>query len=465
MNRVHPFAFAVTAFATCLCLGPRPGRAQSADALINKLVDKGILTVDEANQLRDEADKDFTKAYSVKSGMPDWVTSLRFNGDLRGRFEGFYGDNAEFVDRARWRYRLRAGFTAVMLDDFEVGFRLGSGDIDSANRITSGSDPISNNQSFQNNAAKKGIFLDTAYARWSPINTGDWQGAFTFGKMENPFVTSDLVFDGDYTPEGLAEQFSYTLDSRHALRLNAAQFVLDELGGSGKDPYLLGGQLRLDSAWDPKWATSVGAAFHGILNEGQLTSAAVPDINQGNSRPVIQAADGRSFSLGAPTQDFRTLVADLAVTRTFESAPLYSGAFPIRLFGEYLHNFGAEAANQGYQAGITFGRAGRKRTWEATYRYKVLQGDAWFEELVDSDSGAFYQGPYPVGAVPGILRAPGAGYGSGTNVRGHWVRLGYSPFDSITLNVTWISLDLIDEYLPGSASGMNRLQVDAIWKF
>ena len=62
-------------------------QAQSSDALINKLVDKGVLTVKEANDLREETDKDFNSAYSVKSGMPDWVNSLKFNGDLRGRYE------------------------------------------------------------------------------------------------------------------------------------------------------------------------------------------------------------------------------------------------------------------------------------------------------------------------------------------------------------------------------------------
>ena len=44
---------------------------QSADALIDKLVEKGILTVKEANELREEADRNFSQAYSVKSGMPD----------------------------------------------------------------------------------------------------------------------------------------------------------------------------------------------------------------------------------------------------------------------------------------------------------------------------------------------------------------------------------------------------------
>src|SRR5438034_7415035 len=77
------------------------GHAQSVDALLDKLVDKGILTQQEAKDLREESDKDFTKAYAAKSGMPEWVTALKFNGDFRGRFEHHGSDNPAFTDRNR----------------------------------------------------------------------------------------------------------------------------------------------------------------------------------------------------------------------------------------------------------------------------------------------------------------------------------------------------------------------------
>src|SRR5882762_5286776 len=98
-------------------------QAQSADALIDKLVEKGILTTKEANELREEADKNFTTSYQVKSGMPDWVTSLKFNGDFRGRFEKHNMDNTLANDRNRFRYRVRFGVTASLVDDFEIGLR------------------------------------------------------------------------------------------------------------------------------------------------------------------------------------------------------------------------------------------------------------------------------------------------------------------------------------------------------
>ncbi|HYE32755.1 MAG TPA: hypothetical protein VEH27_15110, partial [Methylomirabilota bacterium] len=100
--------------AAILTLTGAGAHAQSVDSLLDKLVDKGVLSVREANELREESDKNFTSAYQVKSGMPDWVTALRINGDVRGRYESFSSGNIGFNDRHRFRYRLRTGVTAVM---------------------------------------------------------------------------------------------------------------------------------------------------------------------------------------------------------------------------------------------------------------------------------------------------------------------------------------------------------------
>ena len=84
------------------------------DALLDKLVDKGVLSVKEANDLREESDKNFSTAYAAKNGMPDWVTALKFNGDLRLRYDRITAEDPAFVTRDRFRYRLRFGYTAVM---------------------------------------------------------------------------------------------------------------------------------------------------------------------------------------------------------------------------------------------------------------------------------------------------------------------------------------------------------------
>lgn len=418
--------------------------AQSVDALLDKLVEKGVLTVKEANELREEADKGFTQAHQIKTGLPDWVTSLKFAGDLRGRFEGFYSENEAFNTRQRLRYRLRAGFTAVMKDNFEVGFRLTASE--SAGGFTEG-DPISGNQTFGNNASRKLVFMDLAYAKWAAVNRPGWNAALTVGKMENPFVfPSTLLFDRDYTPEGLAATLDFALGGDQTLKLAGAGFALDELAASGKDPYLLGGQTRLDSKWNTKLSSSLGLGYLVILNEKALTSANVPNIGRGNTRTAA----------GTLVEEFALVYADAGLTYQVEKFPGYTGAFPIALSGDYLHNTRVSQANQGYSIGVTFGRAGRRGLWELTYRWAELQADAWYEEFTESDFGAFYQAA-PVGG--------GAGYASGTNLRGHTVRGSFSPFDSLTLSVSYFLTEVITEHPAGSESGMGRLQVDAVWKF
>ena len=161
--------------------------AQSSDALLDKLVEKGILTTKEANELREEADKGFNTAYSIKSGMPDWVSALKFNGDFRPRYEGQWSDNPLAVQRDRFRYRLRLGVTATLRDNFEIGMRLTSGD--SPSGFSTGN-PLSGSTTFQDNASRKGVFLDLAYAKWYALNGPDWSGNLAVGKMESTIITT-----------------------------------------------------------------------------------------------------------------------------------------------------------------------------------------------------------------------------------------------------------------------------------
>src|SRR4029450_573579 len=169
MNRSFLYCLATTAVLLAQSTTSRL-QAQSADALIDKLVEKGILSVKEANELREEADRNFSQAYSVKSGLPDFVQALRISGDLRARYEGFYSDaryaesegGGEFVNRSRYRFRVRVGIVASLFENLEVGLRLGSAEP----LRGGGGDPISGNTTFQDNASRKAVFIDQAYGRW-----------------------------------------------------------------------------------------------------------------------------------------------------------------------------------------------------------------------------------------------------------------------------------------------------------
>ena len=425
--------------------------AQSSDALIDKLVDKGILTVNEAKDLRDEADKDFKSALAAKTGMPDYVTGYKISGDVRGRWEGFYAQNQSVVDRNRLRYRIRAGLVVTMLENFEAGFRLTSSDAASGGANNEG-DPISGNTTAQNNGSKKLVFIDQAYGKWTPFTGPSLTGGFTVGKMENPFTTSDLVFDQDYTPEGIAAQFVYQINDVHSLKLNAAGFTLDEISTNEKDPWLVGVQSRWDANWSTKFTTTAGFAWLPMISRTSLTTASVPNQQRGNAR------DGS----GTLVYGYDPVALDASATYFLNSAPFYMGAFPIKVSGEYIINPGAPSGmdNYAYAAGIQFGKSGKRKTWEASYTYKWLGANAIWEEFSDSDFGAYY-----AAANSPANSGSGVGYGSGANVKGHIFKFAYSPSDSMTISVKWFLTDLITPYPATSESGMNRMQVDAMWKF
>jgi hypothetical protein len=414
--------------------------AQSSDALLKKLVEKGIITTKEAEELAKEAERDFTKAYQAKSGMPNWVTSLKFNGDFRPRYEGQWSDNDLAVQRDRFRYRLRLGVTAALHDNFEIGMRLTSGDAPSG---FSTGNPLSGSTTFQDNGSRKGVFLDMAYAKWSPLNGPDLSGNFTVGKMENPFAFTQVMFDPDYNPEGVAAQLAYRLNDHHSLKLVGGGFALDELTLSTRDPYLVGAQLLWDAKWSEQWQSSLSVAALEITSQETLTTTAVPDINRGNTR--LNGTNG-------PAVSFTPIVADASLTYNLDSFPAYKGHFPIKIGGEYIYNTEADKKMSAFAAGVTLGKAGKKGLWELSYQYRYIEADSWFEELPDDDFNGFY--------------VSGRAYRGGTNLRGHVVKASYSPFDSLTLNVLLYDGELITNPNPNdSTSRADHILVDAVWKF
>jgi len=424
----------------------------TGDSLINKLEQKGVLSADEAKELRLENQEDYNhsltnslgKSFAKFTDMPNWVNSYKIGGDFRGRVDQIsVTDNDNAVNRLRFRYRLRFGIVANILDNIEVGFRLGSGD--------SGGNALSNNTTLENNATKKPIWIDEAYGKWTAINDGDWLLAATLGKMSNPFNFTPMVFDPDLTPEGAAVNGGYTINDQQSLSFAGAGFVLDEESGSTRDPFLYGGQVALNSKWNSKLSSSVGVGAFQFVNPSQLTTGNVPYNNRGNSRSVG----------GALLYNYNPIIADASVTYMFDGAPLYAGKFPVKVAGEYINNPGAGQNNNGYWAGVTFGKSGKKHTWDLSYRYEYLQADAWYDQLADDDNAAYYQNAPNGGGAPGV-------YG-GTNLKGHLVKLNYSITDYLTFTLTGYLTDVINNKAYNNVSEPNsdtfHFMADLVWKF
>lgn len=328
---------------------------------------------------------------------------------------------------------------ATLWDDFEAGFRLTTAEpVDNF-----GGDPISGNQSFKDDGSFKSIWVDRAYGKWSP-KFGPLAAITSIGKMENPFLVSDTVFDPDYAPEGISQQFKFKANDANSLSLNLAGFMLDELAGDSDDPYLLGAQIRWDGKFTQRLDATVGVAAFLIDNEEALTPANIPNTGRGNS----------------PGAQVNPIVADAGVGFNLDHFPSYPGSFPVRVLGEYMYNPAMDDRNQAFMGGLSVGKAGKKGTWELSYRYKYVGADSWFDEFSDSDFGAI-RPTVTAGALTAVS------YASGTNLRGHVLRASYSPSDALTLGVSYFLTRVIDKGGAPEADDLDtgRLMVDAFWRF
>jgi hypothetical protein len=189
----------MTALVGVLALGLVAARAQSDGALLDALVKKGVLSDQEAEDIRADETKDYSKTSASKLAIGDYVKKLQFYGDGRLRFDALsqhynYQNGLGINDRER--YRLRFGLIYNYSDNLSAGFELRSGTADDTA-----------NQSFGGSYTDASINVSKIYIQWKPADFA----TLIAGKFTNPiYTTTDEVWANDLTPEGGAETLSYT---------------------------------------------------------------------------------------------------------------------------------------------------------------------------------------------------------------------------------------------------------------
>ncbi|MGC3981039.1 MAG: putative porin [Steroidobacteraceae bacterium] len=375
--------------------------------------------------------------WGVPGALPDWLSRITWSGDIRLRFQGdnYADDNIAgsyknytainsaggetkagtaallnvTEDRLRERLRVRLGLDAQITSGISAGVRLATGSL---------TDPISTNQTLGNSSNRYQIAVDQAYLRYE-LKTDKqlpWMTVWG-GRLPNPWVSTDLVWDPDLQFEGVASKWRYNFGSSAAARnvfFTAGAFPLQEIELSAKDKWLYGGQLGLEWPWAGGGRAVLAGAYYyydrisGQLNEPGstlLNFTAPQSLQKGNTLFDILNDSDTTSNLYALAGDYHllngTAILELPVANHL-----------VTLTADYVSNIGydkqrvlqrrgfssldAVAPDErflfdeqttGLQFLVSFGtqKTGRRGDWRAEVGYKYLERDAVVDAFTDSD--------------------------------------------------------------------------------
>jgi hypothetical protein len=114
----------------------------------------------------------------------------------------FGGPSNQSQVRNRERFRLRFNGNVELNDDLDAGFTLASGDLN---------DPISTNQTTSQFYTRKPFNIDRAFINFHPCYFKPL--TLTGGKFVYPWYNTELTWDKDLNPEGVAQTLAFDLES------------------------------------------------------------------------------------------------------------------------------------------------------------------------------------------------------------------------------------------------------------
>lgn len=139
-----------------------------------------------------------------------------FSGDFRLRDEPFLGGPSNQLQvRNRERFRLRFNANVKLNDDISGGFSVASGDIN---------DPISTNQTTNQFYTRKPFLIDRAFINYNPHVFKPL--TLTGGKFAYPSYRTELTWDNDLNPEGLAQTLAFDINKGILKRVALIGFEL-----------------------------------------------------------------------------------------------------------------------------------------------------------------------------------------------------------------------------------------------
>lgn len=446
------------------------------DKLLELLVKKGVVTQGEATGFRAELavkKQEDVKSYKVPA-VPEWTERIKWSGDVRFRSRGDWGKtrtgsaapigssgtllkNQRLQNSVRGRFALEA-----KVNDFTyAGARFAGGTSSrSTDDTLTGYFNRANttfDQYYIRFEASKDLVID--YGRYFK-DLKLWAGKFT-----NPFEYSEMTWDQDITPGGVALQ--YTSPAIKVKDLpgfnvysNLGFLWLDESATYNTDPLLLGYQIGARTEPFGPLASTLGisTAIYDFANLKNKT----PNTNSVGTNSRVWTGDGVvSASPLIGTWKYEYNVFDLLVTLDNERL----GDYPIGngFLVDFIYNASVHDAidNKGLNIGVYIGKKKLKDVgdWKVRADWRYIERDAIPDFLPDNNFAGF--GTYVNGTTrPNINGVPALG---GTNGKGVRLGLEYQILKNTSLNIAYFRMEPIKSW--DITAPYNEVLIDIITKF
>lgn len=515
-------ALALTAGAAIAQPATRPTDPSTVD-ILQVLVDKGVLSQDDANavlsearkraeqrpdvvrvpyvpeavrnQIRDEVKADVVatareERWAQPDALPGWLSRISISGDVRARGElKMFGDgntslilNATEIrnrggvsaasssgpflpttdTRYRSRIRARLALDANVTNSFQAGLRLVSGDV---------LDPTSTNETLSPNFDKINLGLDRAYIRVSPFKMLPRLAdtAITVGKFDNPFFATEIMWDRDVQFDGAALTTDLPFgDGPGAPRLflSAGAFPLDEFSDTVDDKVLYAAQIGAAYQPSERIKLKLAAAYYDFAHVQSKFNT--PDLRDNDETTPRRVQYGNSlFNVRRDSTNPNTLLFGLAskyqvAAVTGRADFKLSDALTLTVDGEVLRNTAFDKGELTSVYGVP------ASSGDTAWHLRGTIGTPAIDKQGDWQFSAGWR-HIEADATLDLFADSDFGLG-GTDQEGFVIRGAYGLSERLSLEAAWFSartIDLVDPRTGARASSIDSdtAQLDLIAKF
>ena len=335
----------------------------------------------------------------------------------------------------------------------------------------------STNDTLQKFWDKAPVYFDQYYMRFEAPSDlirsfGQYFSDFKIwaGRFPNPFNSTEMTWDPDICPEGVALQ--YTSPDVHIGSLpsmniytNLASLWLDENTNLANDSILWGGQIGvktdefgpLASKLDLSTAMYYFSNLQGQSNTGVVTPRTNTlswDASQGMNQPPIG------------TWYYKFNVFDILIS--LDNQKIGDTVFPHGFYSEYINNICANNSNTQNQGLLLGAYIGKKKPkdpgdWKIRAEWRYIGRDSIPDFMTDSDFYGF--GTFSTTAPFNPVTEGGNGLPveGGTNTKGVKLAADYVLFKNTTLTAAYFWLNPIKSV--SQTDPWNEVQLDVVTKF